>query len=289
MCCLTEAALCSLIHGATSSGISNPGVEIAVILTPLGHSLEPGISLNTETPSQLIDAATVVVVRDRPEANGGTHMEVLMLRKSSKVHFGGMWVFPGGRVDDEERSRSDEAEIEGFKRAAVREAQEEAAIDLSDAALVHFSHWLPPPIRPKRFSTHFFLAKVEAVDFDIQVDGGEIMDHQWVNPDAALKRRHAGDIEIVTPTFVTLDWLRRYPNANAVLDSIEGPQSFHTHIVSTDEGNIAFYHGDVAYESMDLSVPGPRRRLNMLQTGWWWEEHDGDGNGPWPKPIDFSL
>ena len=153
-----------------------PGSRDCGNLDAIGHSLEPE-SLNTETPSQLIDAATVVVVRDRPEANGGTHMEVLMYARAPKCTLAA-WVFPGGRVDDEERSRSDEAEIEGFKRAAVREAQEEAAIDLSDAALVHFSHWLPPPIRPKRFS-NTFLAKVEAVDFDIQVDGGEITDHQW--------------------------------------------------------------------------------------------------------------
>ena len=44
--------------------------------------------------SEPIDAATVVVARD--SADG---VEVLMLRRNSKIYFGGMWVFPGGRVD----------------------------------------------------------------------------------------------------------------------------------------------------------------------------------------------
>ena len=44
--------------------------------------------------SALIPAATVVLVRD---GDGG--VEALMLRKNSKITFGGMWVFPGGKID----------------------------------------------------------------------------------------------------------------------------------------------------------------------------------------------
>ena len=42
-------------------------------------------------------AATVVVLR-----RGEAGFETLMLRKNSKIAFGGMWVFPGGRVDPED-------------------------------------------------------------------------------------------------------------------------------------------------------------------------------------------
>ena len=45
-----------------------------------------------ETPP--IPAATVVLLRD-----GEAEPETLMLHRTSKVHFGGMWVFPGGRID----------------------------------------------------------------------------------------------------------------------------------------------------------------------------------------------
>ena len=44
--------------------------------------------------SALIPAATVVLLRE-----GDCGVEVLMLRKNSKITFGGMWVFPGGKID----------------------------------------------------------------------------------------------------------------------------------------------------------------------------------------------
>ena len=124
---------------------------------------------------------------------------------------------------------------------------------------------------------------------DVEVDGGEITEHMWTTPRQALARRHAGEIEVVTPTFVTLDWLRRYARVADVIADINGPVKFHTHITAVEDGNIAFYHGDVAYHSLDPSAPGHRRRANMLKSGWWWEEHDGNGNGPWTQPVDFEL
>ena len=50
--------------------------------------------------SELIPAATVVVLRDAE-----TGLEALMLRRNSKIAFGGMWVFPGGRVDEEDANK----------------------------------------------------------------------------------------------------------------------------------------------------------------------------------------
>ena len=45
-----------------------------------------------------VDAATVILVRD-----GAEGLETLMLRRNSKLEFvGGMWVFPGGRLDPED-------------------------------------------------------------------------------------------------------------------------------------------------------------------------------------------
>src|ERR1700754_706810 len=51
-------------------------------------------------PSQILrPAATVVVVRDAPTPDGSPGLETLMLRRNEQGTFGGMWVFPGGRVD----------------------------------------------------------------------------------------------------------------------------------------------------------------------------------------------
>ena len=81
------------------------------------------------------------------------------------------------------------------RRAAAREAEEEAGIDLDPASLVWFSHWTPPPISPKRFGTHFFATAALAGDLVVTIDGGEIHDHAWMRPTEAMARRDAREIE----------------------------------------------------------------------------------------------
>src|SRR5207342_1141060 len=54
----------------------------------------PAVSdVGAHSVSEPVAAATVVVVRDAAEG-----LEVLMLRRNARGMFGGMWVFPGGRV-----------------------------------------------------------------------------------------------------------------------------------------------------------------------------------------------
>src|SRR5260221_7102453 len=61
-------------------------------------------------------AATVMLLRDTP---GG--IEVFMLRRTTSAAFaGGMYVFPGGKVDD-----ADGAGDESYVIAAIRECYEE--------------------------------------------------------------------------------------------------------------------------------------------------------------------
>ena len=275
------------------------------------------------TPPPPIDAATVVVLRDAAPAAApghgfdlapsdvGAHIEVLMLRRNSRGFFGGMWVFPGGRVDPPDRAVPGDmvrpcdprtaagsagphsSDARGYRTAAVREAEEEAGIDLSGDELTHFAHWLPPPIRPKRFSTHFFVCKAPADLNEIRVDGSEILDYAWVSPAAALERRAAGEIEFVTPTFVTLTWLTGFSRSADVLASVNGHKCFHTEIIQSpeaDPGHIAVYVGDAAFPNGDLDAPGSRRRCVMVRSGWRWEEHDGDGVAAgWSQQAETSC
>jgi 8-oxo-dGTP pyrophosphatase MutT (NUDIX family) len=104
--------------------------------------------------SALIPAATVVLVRD-----GDSAVEVLMLRKNSKITFGGMWVFPGGKIDaaDYPGGEVSSDNIDAAARAAaVRETQEEAGITVDAQDYEFLSHWTPPPGQQKRFATWFF-------------------------------------------------------------------------------------------------------------------------------------
>ncbi len=216
-----------------------------------------------------VAAATVIPIRD-----GESGLEILMLRRNSKIAFGGMWVFPGGRVDPADRASGDEEEIQPARRAAVREAEEEAGLELDEGCLIPYSHWTPPPITPKRFLTWFFLAP--APDVEITIDGGEIHEHAWMSPKEALEKRDAGEIELAPPTWITLNDLSRHGNIGDALTAAEAatPERFETHISVSDEGPIALWHGDAGWTESDSSLPGPRHRLLMRRGRWEYERSD---------------
>jgi 8-oxo-dGTP pyrophosphatase MutT (NUDIX family) len=217
--------------------------------------------------SELIPAATVIPLRDGPDG-----IETLMLRRNSKLEFaGGMWVFPGGRVDPADRRDDDADELAPAARAAVREAREEADIELDESSLVVFSHWAPPSIAPKRFATWFFLAS--APEGDITIDGGEIHDHAWFRPDDALEARDALEIELAPPTWITLFELSRFADVDEALGgcATREPEHFTTHVALVDGGVVALWHGDAGYDDEDVDCEGPRHRLWMVGDGWRYE------------------
>lgn len=210
-----------------------------------------------------IPAATVVLVRD-----GDSGLEVLMLHRVSKVAFGGMWVFPGGRVDDDDRQPGDDDE-RSAQRAAAREALEECGLAVDPDDLVPFSHWVPPPVTPKRFSTHFFLAR--ASDGDVVVDGGEIHEHEWLAAREVLERRDRGEVDLAPPTWVTLHDLAEHATVDAALDaarSLDAVPHYETRWVTMDGGAVAMWSGDSGYDSLDPEQAGDRHRLWMLEDGW---------------------
>lgn len=169
-------------------------------------------------------AATVILVRD-----GEDGLEALLLRRNAALVFhGGAWVFPGGRLDVEDYRGAEVPEDPAHpdhehaaRRAAVREAHEEAGLVLEDEDLIPFAHWITPPQRPRRFSTWFYLAA--ARDAEIATDGGEITDHRWVRPAEALELYERSEIELPRPTRVSLERLAGCATvAEAVHEAREG-------------------------------------------------------------------
>lgn len=236
----------------------------------------------------LIPAATVIPLRDVPrddvaDDEGATALEVLMLRKNSQLAFGGMWVFPGGRIDpgDEDPDRPGD-ELATAARAAAREALEEADLLVEPAAMVPFSHWTPPPSMgdlslraPKRFSTWFFACRAPVGEAgEVTIDHGEIHEDVWVRPAEMLRRRDAGDIQLVPPTVVTLHELAAHDDVDSVLAaaSAREPLRYATKILGLSDdaadGMVALWEGDAAYDTEDLSLPGPRHRLVMVEPEW---------------------
>ncbi len=220
-----------------------------------------------------IPAATVVLLRD-----GDDGVETLMLRRNSKLEFaGGMWVWPGGRLDpgdyaDDEDPVADFDVLErAARRAAVREAAEESGLAVDLDSLVWFAHWTPPPIAPKRFATFFFAAP--APPGIVQIDGGEIHGHAWMTPAEAMRGRNALELELSPPTWITLEQLAPFATTAEALATLAArpPEWFATRFALVDGGAVALYHGDSGYDDQVADRPGGRHRLWMLADGWRYE------------------
>lgn len=241
-----------------------------------GERFQRWMASGTGEAQPAIPAATVILLRDTADG-----LETLMLRRNSKLAFGGMWVFPGGRVDpadlDPGAGDGPDAEYAAARRCAVREAQEESGLVVAVSDLVALSHWTPPPVTPKRFATWFFVAP--APTGAVVIDDGEIHEHRWLSPRAALDQRDAGEIELAPPTWVTLHTLTEAADtadALARAAAVE-PLVFVTHIATTADGLAALWSGDHAYETGEADVPGPRHRLVMTDTAWRYERSGVDG------------
>jgi 8-oxo-dGTP pyrophosphatase MutT (NUDIX family) len=212
-----------------------------------------------------IPAATVVLLRDDPDPR------VLMLHKSSKIAFGGMWVFPGGRIDAEDHPVDGDLNV-AARNAAARETMEEAGIESTPEDFLFFSHWTPPPVAPVRFATWFFAARADS--HRVSIDGGEIQDHEWLRPAVALERHGAGEIDLAPPTWVTLFQLSLYPTTGEILERLRGlePKVYQTRIAKDSDGvRVAMWAGDAGYDSWDGSVAGERHRLVMKPGGFVFE------------------
>ena len=204
-----------------------------------------------------IPAATVVLLHDTDHG-----AQVLMLRKKRNISFGGMWVFPGGRIDAEDFSGSGDLEI-AARNAAVRETHEEAELRIDSQSLIWFSHWTPPVGSPRRYATWFFAADANHLD-EVRVDGREIEDHTWIKPASALDLHQSEEIDLLPPTWVTLYTVSKYQSTAEILGALQkqGPRIYKTrHGERTGSIRVAMWEGDAGYESGCVEAEGPRHRL----------------------------
>ncbi|HVK99536.1 MAG TPA: NUDIX hydrolase [Dongiaceae bacterium] len=222
--------------------------------------------MSSSTP---IPSATVVLLRDTPEG-----LKVLLLHRNSEIAYAGSWVFPGGRIDAHEFLKAGDDALQAAKLAAVRETAEEAGIEVTEPELVFLSHWTTPIIRPKRFSTWFFLAPATAED--VQVDGGEIHAFEWHSPATALQARREGRIELQPPTFVTLTLLQPFTTVAEAMAhfAAQPPAKIEPKVVKTADAVVYLYNGDAGHMEGNPELPGSRHRLLQRPDGDWQYLHE---------------
>src|SRR5262245_38864627 len=133
-------------------------------------------------------AAAVILVRETPE------LEVFWVRRAPQMMFqGGFHAFPGGQVDPNE----------DVKACAARELLEEVGVRVDPHTLVDVGRWVTPAFAPRRFDTHFFLAKCPAGErARITTDEHDI--GEWIRPEDALSHWMHGQILMATPVLYAL-------------------------------------------------------------------------------------
>ena len=200
---------------------------------------------------------------------------VLYLQRNPELAFhGGYWVFSGGRIDPTDREGGEARDdLAAARRAAVRETDEEAGLDLPVAGLEFAVHWTTPDTIPIRFSTWFFIA--ETTRDVVEIDGQEIHDHRWLRPVDALTEQAAGTLRLAAPTFALTTRLAGYSDVRSVFDAVwEWPdERLLGRLCDIPWGCVAIYEQDVAYErgGRELERRGPRHRLWMVDGGWRYE------------------
>ncbi len=190
-------------------------------------------------------AATVLLVRDDP-------FEVLMVKRRSSSFYASALVFPGGLVEALDAAPLWGAYVHGgaslddagraLRIAAYREVHEETNIilapeaaqeprNLAFADLVRardlqldldvfapFGHWITPEAAPKRFDTHFFLARAPS-GVAPESDNNETVSLEWLAPANAIARAEAGDYSILFPTLMNLKRLAESTDAEQALQA----------------------------------------------------------------------
>lgn len=202
---------------------------------------------DTQPWPKVIPAATVVVFR---HCRAGGPAELLMVQRSKEMRFaGGAAVFPGGRIDPEDRELAArlapdaDADVTAARVAGIRETLEETGLavalerpvtgtEAADArALLLEEGALAPvlerfgwhlaldslvpwarwcPRREGSFDTRFFLADLGTGAVDVCVDATENTRLFWASAESALSQADAGEISVIFPTRRNLERLAQF-------------------------------------------------------------------------------
>lgn len=209
-------------------------------------------------------AATVVLVRD-----GDDGLEALLVQRNQAVkHMGGMWVFPGGKVDQQDYPAGGD-DYNAAINAAIRETREEAGLEVSPEQLVYLSHWTTPEGAKRRFATWFFLTILKDGQ-EVKVDGGEIGNHRWLRPDVALAESADADLplRLMPPTYVSLWDIADCHSCSAARERVGSREAivYQPRMAFVEDGICFLYEGDAGYEEQSLEAEGSRHRLYMIDS-----------------------
>ncbi len=93
---------------------------------------------------------------------------------------------------------------------------EELDVYANANALALFSQWITPPVYPRRYNAHFFVARAVA-DQAAVADAFETHDGVWITPQEALRRFELGEFQMVYPTIKHVERLADFESADVLM------------------------------------------------------------------------
>jgi 8-oxo-dGTP pyrophosphatase MutT (NUDIX family) len=243
---------------------------------------------------EAIPAATLIVVRDRADATP----ELLMVERAQGMAFAaGALVFPGGRIDEQDRELSERVGWEAAAVAAVRETVEETAVpvglsppptraaalelqqslvadrlladlmssadlQLDRSALTPFARWVPKFHAVRRFDTLFYVACCPDGEWTPSIVPGECSAAEWISAAEVLEREQRGQARLIFPTRRNLERLARHASFDQIrADALAHPIEPITPWVEQHDGEAFITIPD------NLGYPVTRERLEGLWRG----------------------
>lgn len=126
--------------------------------------------------------------------------------------------------------------------------------------LTRFAHWVTPEMMPKRFDTHFFIARAPE-DHVLAHDGHESVDSVWISPRRVLEEAEAGTRTVIFPTLRNVELLGESDTVDAATHAAESREivTVLPWIEQRDDGNWLRIPEEAGYlvsaEKMSGSTP----------------------------------
>jgi 8-oxo-dGTP pyrophosphatase MutT (NUDIX family) len=128
-----------------------------------------------------------------------------------------------------------------------------------DLATTHYvAHWVTPLGEQRRFDTRFFLTEAPP-DQEPAHDDKETVESLWVRPADALRMQAAGELMMLPPTVVNLQFLAEHDTAAAAVAAgeAEPPSLILPRLRRDEEGRIVgvAMPGDPDFDSIEVHDP----------------------------------
>ncbi|MBL4606510.1 MAG: NUDIX hydrolase [Pseudomonadales bacterium] len=101
-------------------------------------------------------------------------------------------------------------------QCSMAEFIRQEGLSLAMDELHHFAHWVTPDMMPKRFDTHFYLARAPEGHLGSH-DGHESVDSTWISPQQALSDADEGKLKVIFPTRMNLMRLAKYSSVEEAI------------------------------------------------------------------------